>query len=156
MPDFRLLPWCTGCYTLQVSSWLETSGTAYQSHLEAFSSPRRTNAWPLKMANGCPIISVTHYQPMLCNTLNPFMSLFTTWRTNFSTTVLLTLTLLFAKQGTTLYLISTSSIENIYTNGLNIFCYNLSPSTCSVFSIVIIFHCCNIDVSDIHSHELNA
>ena len=41
----------------------------------------------------------------------------------------------------TLYLISTSSIANTYTNGLNIFCCNLSPSGCSVFPIVIIFHC---------------
>jgi len=67
MPDLWLLPWCIGCYTLQVSSWLKIFGTAYQSHLEASSSPRRMNASPLKMANGCPIILVSHYQPMLCN-----------------------------------------------------------------------------------------
>ena len=46
--------------------------------------------------------------------------------------------------GNYIYPISTSSTENIYTNGLNVFCCNLSPSGCSgcsVFSIVIIFHC---------------
>jgi hypothetical protein len=99
-----------------------------------------------------PDVPLSHtYTPLLA--WNPFMSLFTVWRIIFSETVLLTLTLLSAKYGTTLYLISTSSIENMYTNGLNIFCCNFSSSGCSVFPIVIISHYWNIDVSDIHSYE---
>ena len=99
-----------------------------------------------------PDVPPSHtYTPLL--TSNPFMSSFTVWRINFSTTVLLTLNLLSAIYGTTLCLIFTSSIENTYINGLNIFCCNLSSSGCSVFSIVIIFHCWNIEASYIYSHE---
>jgi hypothetical protein len=91
------------------------------------------------------------YTPLL--TSNPFMSLFTVWRINFSTIVLLTLTLFFFFNDTATTEIYTSSIQNIYTNGPNIFCCNFSPSGCSVFSIVIIFHCWNIGVCNINSHE---
>jgi len=84
---------------------------------------------------------------------NLFTSLFTLWQINFSVAVQLTLTLLFVKQGTTLYLISTGSIENIYTNGQSISCCNSPPSGRSVFIIVTIFHCWNINMSCFYLHE---
>jgi len=86
-------------------------------------------------------------------TSNPFTSLFTVWLTNFSIAVQLTLTLSFVKYGATLYLISTGSIENIYTNRQNISCCNSPPSGRSVFIIVTIFHCWNINMSCSYLHE---
>jgi hypothetical protein len=62
----------------------------------------------LRVIGNYPRCTPISHTPLL--TSNPFMSLFTVWQINFSTTVLLTLTLLSAKQGTSLYLITTNGI----------------------------------------------
>ena len=58
-----------------------------------------------------------------------------------STTALHTPTLSFAKYWIILYSISTCSIENIYTNGSNTYYCKPYTGSCSVFYIVLIFHC---------------
>ena len=80
---------------------------------------------------------------------------YTTFWLKFKPNLLVKITpfLSFAKQGITLFSISTCSIENIYSNGSNTYYGKPYTGRCIVFYIVLIFHCWYLYVFHTYIHE---